>query len=124
MGIKKLRMDSLLATVDLMFRAIDEGVKRPSSLRYSMRDTLHCALAMFTMKSRSLLHFETEAHHDVMVKRNLKRLVSIREVPSDETMRQRLDQVEPSRLERIFKRLFALAQRAKLLENTQVLGGR
>ena len=56
------------------------------------------------------------AHHDVTVKRNLKRLYSIREVPSDETMRQRLDQAEPCRLERIFKRLFALAQRAKLLE--------
>ena len=91
MGIKKLRTDSLLATVDPIFQALDEGVKRRSSLRYSMRDTLYRVLAMFTMNSPSLLHFETEAHHDVMVKRNLKRLYSIREVRSDETMRQRLD---------------------------------
>ena len=80
MGIKKLRMDLLLAAVDSIFRGLDEGVKRRASLRYSMRDTLHCALAMFKMKSPSLLHFEAEAHHDVMVKRNLKRLYSIRKV--------------------------------------------
>ena len=84
---------------------------------------LHCALAMFTIKSPSLLNFEFQAHNDVMVKRNLKCLYSIQEVPSDETIRQCLDQVESSELESIFKRLFALAQRARLLEKYRVRGG-
>ena len=44
MASRKLRMASLLETVDQVYTKVDEGVKRRASLKYSIRDTLHSAL--------------------------------------------------------------------------------
>ena len=123
MGSKKLKLVSLLETVDQVFRQVDEGVRRNASMKYSMRDTLNCALAMFVLKSPSLLHFEEEARADTVLGRNPRRLFRVEEVPSDETIRKRLDRVSPSKLQGIFKRLFARVQRTKLLEQYRVLEG-
>ena len=123
MGSKKLKLVSLLETVDQVFRRVDEGVRRNASMKYSMRDTLNCALAMFVLKSPSLLHFEEEARADRILGKNLRHLFRVEEAPSDETIRQRLDRVSPSKLQGIFKRLFALVQRTRLLERYRVLEG-
>ena len=92
-------------------------------MKYSIRDTLNCALAMLVLKSPSLLHFEEEARADRVLGRNPRHLFRVEEVPSDETIRQRLDRVSPSELQGIFKRLFARVQRTKLLERYRVLEG-
>ena len=69
------------------------------------------------LSMRSLLEFETRARSERgAVAHNLRTLYGLREAPSDETMRQRLDQVDPAPVGRIFKRLFAVAQRTKVVQ--------
>ena len=103
--------------VDPVFSGMDEGVSRAGSVRHSIRDVLMSALAMFAFKSRSLLEFETQTRRaSGAVAHNLRTLYGVREAPSDETLRQRLDQVDPAPVGRIFKRLFAVAQRTKVVQ--------
>ena len=53
------------------------------------------ALAMFGLKSPSLLAFD-DASNDPVVRYNLKSLYLIKNVPSDTRMREILDEVDPA----------------------------
>ena len=88
----------------------------PSS-SISNLDCLMSGLAVFTFKYPSLLQFDEAQREDTALAANLKSLFSIRKCPSDTYMRERLDEIDPRLLRLAFRSLFALLQRAKLLDH-------
>ena len=54
---------------------------------------------------------------------NLKTLYHVKEPPSDSYLRERLDEVDTNQLRQPFKKIFAKAQRSKLLEDFVLLNG-
>lgn len=84
-------------------------------------DCIMSALAVFTFKAPSLLQFDEKFRLDVMRRANIKRLFGLEHVLSDTGMRQRLDRVPASRIRRAFTKIFALLQRAHLLDHFKFL---
>ena len=77
---------------------------------------------MFSLKSPSLLAFD-QGRKDPIISHNLEKLYGIKHAPSDTYMREELDEVDPVLLRDSFTFIFEAAQRGKLLEKYQFLGG-
>jgi hypothetical protein len=88
----------------------------------SLADSLMSALAMFSLKSPSLLAFD-QAIKDPIISHNLKKLYHVKQAPSDTYMREELDEVAPENLRRCFLSVFEAAQRGKLFEQYWFLDG-
>jgi len=116
---KTLSMPGLLAVVRQVFANIPRAVKRQT---ISMMDCLMSALAMFGMKSPSLLAFDGPALEEP-IRHNLQTLYEVANPPSDTHMREVLDEVDPRILREAFLSVFYEAQRGKLLERYAFLGG-
>jgi hypothetical protein len=86
-------------------------------------DCLMSALAMFGLKFPSLLQFDQYVQFQKNVTHNLTNLYKINAVPSDTYMRQRLDEVNPQDVRKIFKTIFSFAQRRGALEEFQFIDG-
>jgi len=74
-------------------------------------DALLSAFALFSLKDPSLLAFDARRTDE-----NLKRLYGIGKVPSDTTMRETLDPLDPDCLRPAFNAMFRQLQRGKALE--------
>jgi hypothetical protein len=81
------------------FSAIESPEKKRA--KYSQKDVLICALAMFMLKYSSLLKFDEEREKE-HIKNNLKNLYGVGEVPCDTQMRTILDPVDPKTLRPAF----------------------
>lgn len=88
----------------------------------SWLDCIMSGLAVFGFKFPSLLQFE-KSKMARAISKNLKKLYGINVVPSDTTMRERLDILPIEHFRRPFKKLFAHLQRGKMLERFKCLGG-
>ena len=88
----------------------------------SLTDCLMSALAMFTLKSPSLLAFD-EGLAEPLVQKNIQNLFQVKNVPCDTYMREVLDEVDPKALRKSYLSIFHEAQRGKLLEQYEFLGG-
>jgi len=88
---KILSATGLLHTVRCIFEKIPRAVKRQT---ISLADCLMSALAMFGMKSSSLLAFDGPKLEET-VQHNLKTLYQVNHPPSDTHMREVLDEPEP-----------------------------
>ena len=75
-----------------------------------------------SLKSPSLLSFDLGSREKTLFC-NLKNLYVLRRVPCDTCMREKLDVVDPRDLRQPFLDLFHVAQRAKLLQRYEFLGG-
>jgi len=91
-------------------------IKEPSDRKasYKLKDCLMSGLAIFGLKSPSLLDFD-EKRQDKIICHNLKTLYGVKKVPCDTYLRVRLDKVDPSKLCRSYKSGFRAAQRGKAL---------
>ncbi len=116
---KTLSMRGLLGVVRKVFTKIPREVKRQT---ISMADCLMSALAMFGMKSPSLLAFDDPKLDDTVL-HNLGTLYEVTNPPSDTHMRELLDEVDPKALRETFLSVFQEAQRGKLLERYSFFGG-
>lgn len=108
-----------------LLNTVREGLKKVRSPRVLVRrttqpisllDCLMAGLAVFGMKFPSLLQFEEHSHQGGMVKRNLRTLYQVGQVPSDTYLRERLDECEPAGIQQAYRRVFASVQRGKVLE--------
>ena len=117
---KALSAPGLLATVGKHFRRVADHRAGRTSIR--LEDALMSGLAIFGLKSPSLLQFD-EQRHEPEVAHNLRTLYGVERVPSDTQMREILDGVDPSCLRPAFKAVFSHLQRGKGLEPYQYLGG-
>ena len=116
---KSLSMPGLLGVVREVFSKISRTVKRQ---KISLTDCLMSALAMFGMKSPSLLAFDGPKLEEAVL-HNLQTLYNVTHPPSDTYMREVLDEVDPRSIREAFLSVFHEAQRGKLLERYSFLGG-
>ena len=92
---KHLSCAGLLSTVSDAFEKLD----KKSSKGISLRDCLLSGLAVFGLKSSSLLQFDKEAHDtSSAIRANLINLYKVKQVPCDTYLRERLDDVDPKLL--------------------------
>lgn len=116
---KTLSAVGLLEISREIFEKIPRDVKRQT---ISLSDCLMSALAMFGMKSPSLLAFDGPSMEDT-VQYNLKTLYQVTTPPSDTHMREVLDEVDPKTIRETFLSIFHEAQRGRLLEEYEFMGG-
>ena len=117
---KDLSAQGLLRAIRAEFDRIADS-RRPR--RFSLSDVLMSGLAIFGLKYPSLLQFD-RAQSEEAVRHDLRRLYGVDRAPCDTYLRERLDEVDPDVLEKVYKRLFALLQRGRGLEGMEVLDGR
>jgi len=99
----------------------EELPKHPRS-KISWQDCIMSGLAVFGLKFPSLLKFE-QSQYEPFIKRNLKKLYRVQQVPCDTYMRERLDELSPKYLRKPFKKIFAYLQRGKVLDRYNYMGG-
>jgi hypothetical protein len=81
-----------------------------------------CGLAIFGLKFPSLLKYDRD-RSEPAIEQNLKALYHVHTPPSDTYLRERLDQVDMHLLREPFKKIFAKAQRNKVLEGFAFMNG-
>jgi hypothetical protein len=112
---KGISIKSLMREVGAVF---EEKLKPYDKVRKGSASTAEFALsclALFYFKWPSLLTYEVQKNTG-RVSENLKNIFGLTNPPSDTQMRTRLDEVDPSALRHAFKKIFAIIQRNKLLE--------
>jgi len=121
---KYLSAQGLLTLIHEKFTKINPPRTITKRSEIELVDCLMSGLAMFSMKSPSLLQFEEYSKTNDVIKRNLRTLYQIDQVPSDTYLRERLDEVDPREIRKVFKCVFAQTQRGKALEAYSYLDGR
>ena len=106
---KELSADPLFAVIRKEFDRVTDP--RPGSPSIRIGDVLMAAFGMFVLKDKSLLAFDQRRDEP-----NLKAILKIDRIPSDTTMREILDLVDPQEVRRLFPRVFRCLQRGKGLE--------
>lgn len=86
-------------------------------------DALMCGFGLFVLKVPSLLAFDSLRFFDAR-RANIKNLLGVENIPSDTTMREILDEVNPDDLRPAFSDVFFQLQRAKVLEPYAFINGR
>jgi hypothetical protein len=109
----KLSCSSLTQVVRNGFLRIQDKGKRARPI--ALVDNLMSGFAVFNLKYSSLLQFDQHGCEE-MIQSNLKSVYNIKDIPSDTQMRERLDEIDPIELRKIFKTLFAQCQRSNRLE--------
>ena len=74
---------------------------------YSVADAVMSGIAMFSLKDPSLLVFQDRRNDQ-----NMKNIYRIQNVPSDTTMREILDPIDPDSLRPLFQDVYRMIQRA------------
>jgi hypothetical protein len=88
-----------------------------------MPDILMSGYAIYSLKFPSLLNFEEEMK-DRRNFSNLSSMFNVKRIPSDTRMREVIDEVAPEELRQNFNNLFVRAQRANVLKDFSIFGGR
>ena len=99
----------------------DTRQSRKASISYV--DTLTSAMALFALKSPSLLAFENDVRFNEHVQGNLRRIFHIGQVPSDTTLREVIDEIPTEQLRKPYTRIFSTLQRGKDLEPYVFMNG-
>lgn len=107
---KHLSADALIQLLGNLFAAIPDTHADHASITW--RDALLSGLALFHLKSPSLLAFDQQRTEG-----NLKAIYHIQRVPCDTQMRAILDEVQPEDLRPAFQAVFRQLQRGKVLES-------
>ncbi len=120
-GFRKiLSKPGLLQEVRASLERIDDNV---SGRKFRLADYLMSGLAIFSLKSRSLLQFDRHANGAGTIRFNLRSLFGVRQAPSDSGLRERLDDVDPRSLRPAFKWVIRALQRGKALEGYEYWDG-
>lgn len=111
---------SLLATARNAFNNVPEPFVDYNG-KYPITDCLMSAVAMFGLKYPSLLQYDKDVHGDALLEHNLKKLYQIKNIPSDTHFRERLDNVDYTKLDAVIDALIVPLQRGKILESYKFL---
>jgi hypothetical protein len=120
---KQLSAKGMLAKIRSTFTKIPEPPRDMRGLKSKipLSDCLMSGLALFGLKSPSLLQFDRDSEEGA-IKHNLQKLYHVEDVPCDTYLRERLDKVDPQFLRPAFTGIFSLLQRGKVLEDYKILG--
>ncbi|MCY3628245.1 MAG: hypothetical protein F4039_00335 [Gammaproteobacteria bacterium] len=95
---------------------LDEKYPVSPQSRYRFSDCLKSLFALFPFRQPNLYRFEIDYFNDASLRSAIQRLLALRSVPSDTTIRRVLDRLSPAALRPFFKTVFRYAQRQKLFE--------
>lgn len=109
---RHVSVTGLLKIIRGQFEKTPENIGREG---ISLADCLMSGLAIFMLKSPSLLNFD-ENRKDPIICHNLKTLYGVQNTPCDTYLRTRLDEVVPNKIRGVFTRVFTALQRSKVLE--------
>lgn len=118
---KHLSAQGLLEEIRSSFSRISEKPKKRAN-QYTLVDCLMSGLAVFGLKSPSLLDFD-QSREEENVRYNLKQLYGVERAPCDTQLRKRLDEVKPGLLGRAYKAGLRALQRGKVLPLFEFLDG-
>jgi len=119
---KVLSISGMLNRLRKVFSHIHSPLKKThKDRRITPSDCLMSALAMFSLKSPSLLSFD-KGRAEPIVQKNLQSLFHLQQVPSDTYMREVLDEIDAKQIRPAFLSIFQEIQRGKLLERYEFLG--
>ena len=122
---KDLSTEGLLRTVSKTVRNLKiSQIKGSRKEPITLHDCIMSALAMFSLKYSALLKFDKDYQEVERVRHNLKVLYNVAMAPCDTYMRERLDEIDPKLLRKIFTKIFSHLQRSKSLESFQFFKGR
>jgi hypothetical protein len=113
---KHLSADALFDLLRTGWAAIADH--RSGDTDISLTDARMAAVALFSLKSPSLLAFDKERTEG-----NRQRVYGIERVPCDTAMREILEPVEPESLRPLFKHVCRALQRGKALEELVLVEG-
>jgi len=101
-----------------------EEAERRRERYLTISDYLMASQAMFFLKCATLLDFDKKRRDPVVVQ-NMKSLFGVERIPSDTSMRERLDPVPVTVVEAGFEALFEIAQRNGVIRHMreQTVGG-
>jgi hypothetical protein len=121
-GPSQIRFRALLEVIG---QAVDQmpDFRRPLLTRYSLRDCYVSSFAMFFLQDSSLLEFQRRVQDDVQ-RNNLTTVFGVQQIPSDSRLREVVDECSWEPLGQVFREYLRRAQRSKVLEGFQYLGGR
>lgn len=119
---KDLGIPSLIAHIREVFSKTPDPRQLITS-NISIVDHLMSGLAVFGLKCPSLLDYDRNRASGETIGQNLRDLYMVNNPPSDTYLRERLDEVNPNSLRPAFKKIFALFQRGKGLEEFEYLDG-
>lgn len=115
---KELNWDALLKSIRIEFGKVPDGRSENQSIE--LQDALMTGLAVFSLKSPSLLAFDQQRQVNYP---SLCRIFGIDQIPCDSSLRTILDPIDPRDLRRAFTKIFAKIQRGKALEHMAYLDG-
>jgi len=119
---KDLSAPGLISILHKQFSKVHDPREFTKKVTISITDHLMSGLAVFGLKCPSLLDFDRK-RSDSVIAQNLRDLYHINNAPSDTYLRERLDNVDPDHIRPAFKKIFALFQRGKGLEEFEFLDG-
>ena len=119
---KHLSASGLISNIYHKFNKIPDLRKFSINGTIPLIDHLMSGLAVFGLKCPSLLNYERKRKDQAVVE-NLRDLYHVNSPPSDTYLRERWDEVNPKFLRPAFKKIFALAQRGKVLEEFRYMDG-
>ncbi len=111
-------IDDLIRRVGNQFAKIKDH--RASNSSYYLSDSLKGALAMFSLKDRSLLLFRQRFDQR---QENLKRIYGLEQIPGDNAMRESIDGVDPESLQEVFALPWREIRQEDFWRSRKVLGG-
>jgi hypothetical protein len=112
---------NILSMMKISFeRKLSEDSKETPKTIMRKVNALMSAFAMFQLKYPSMLQFDDEFKNDSTVQRNLKAIYLVDKCYTDTQLRMILDEVEPQILEDIFREIFELLGRNKILNQFEV----
>ena len=104
----KLNSNSLIELINNNFALIKD--KREDNKSISLPNILMSSYSMFSLKHPSLLSFSKKYSND---KQNLESVFKISKIPSDNEMRDVIDEVSSADIKAIFPKIFKRLQRSK-----------
>ena len=107
---KLLSGDGLIGVIRDRFDSVKDP--RPGPIKIPLRDALMSAFAMFSLKCPSLLGFDKTRDDP-----NIQSVYQVGRIPSDTSMREILDGVDPAEIRPAFSDVFRCLQRGKVLES-------
>ncbi len=124
MASNRKHLSRLALTSKLMedFETVSDK-RNKNKVVHDLADALMAGFAMFTLKMPSLLSLDEMRLHRSR-ETNLQTLFGIKTVPSDTSMREILDEVDPADLRRGFTSIFRELQRGKALESFMFMQGK
>lgn len=117
---RKLSSDSLINELLVKCSSITDHRARNATV--SLKDNIMSAFAIFALKESSLLAFE-QSTNDPTILGNTRSIFGIDRIPSDTSLRETLDNVEPDHLKELFKHMFNYTRSNHAYDDMHYLNG-